>query len=91
MTFHGQSVFSLVWGVVTPESPRDSGSPLSWFRSRFLRRPAAGPQRAVAGTSVATKQASSARKQRKSRDNGSLAVTQLFRAAIKFLRHLDDF
>jgi len=63
MTFHGQSVFSLVWGVVSTESSRESSSPLSWIRSRFLRRTASSQRRVVAESSAAIKQPTSARKQ----------------------------
>jgi len=47
MTFHGQSLMSLVWGVVSTDSPRGLSNPRSSIGSSFLRRAASEALRVV--------------------------------------------
>lgn len=47
MTFHGQSVISLVWGVVSTDSPRGLSNPGSSIMSSFFRRAASEALRVV--------------------------------------------
>ena len=47
MTFHGQSVIALVWGVVSTESPRGVTNPRAPLGARLLRRAATEALRVV--------------------------------------------
>jgi hypothetical protein len=53
MTFHGQSVISLVWGVVSTDSPRGLSNSRPWIGSSFLRRAASEALRVVSRRAVA--------------------------------------
>ena len=53
MTFHGQSVISLVWGVVSTDSPRTLSNPRSSIGSSLLRRAASEALRVVSRRTVA--------------------------------------
>lgn len=64
MTFHGQSVISLVWGVVSTDSPREGGNLFSSLRSLFARRPASGRPHVGGASSARVRKKPGAAKQR---------------------------